>query len=74
MRGFNAWMRESYGIDVKHSCELVMLARFSYYHRCRPRDYTTLTRCLRELAGLRGMDIEGLLYYLKVKAGMLSPM
>ena len=41
------------GIDVKHACELVMLARFSYYHRCHPRDFTAVIGRLRELAGLR---------------------
>ena len=66
-------MRESYGIDVKHACELVILARFSYYHRCRPRDYTAVIRRLRELAVLRGMYIQGLLYCLNVKVGMLTP-
>ncbi len=64
-------MQESYGIDVKHTCELVILTRSSYYHRCRPRDYTTLTRRLRELTGLRG--IEGSVYCLNMKAGMLTP-
>ena len=73
LRGFIPWMRESYGLDEKHACELVMFAHFSYYHRCRPRDYTALIRRLRELAGLRVMDIEGLLYCLNVKAGMLTP-
>lgn len=65
-------MRESYALDEKHACELVMFAHFNYYHSCRPRDYTAIMRRLRELARLRVMDIVGLLYYLNVKAGMLT--
>ena len=53
-------MRQSNGTDVMHACELVILARSSYCHRCCPRDYTSLTLRLHELTGLRGMDIEGL--------------
>ena len=58
-------MQEFYRIDVKHVFELLMLARFSYYHRCRPRYYTVLIRRLREIAGLRGMDIRRLRVLLK---------
>ena len=46
-------LREHYGVSVVHACELIMLARSSYYHRGRPRDYTALRQRLRELAGLR---------------------
>ena len=43
-------MRKYCVIKVKHACELTMLACFSYYHLCRPRDYTAVVRRLRELA------------------------
>ena len=52
LRCFIQWIRESYELNVKHTCELVMLIRSSYIHRSRPVDYATLTRRLRELAGL----------------------